>query len=100
MALCIIKQRLISPATGQASLSFMPVMLTSAFTADPSSPSTGWLELPEFPGFSDLKHVGGEASGWLSLLISTGDFKLFENPKGSPKNCYFGLWPNLLEWCC
>ena len=52
MALFIIKQKLISPATGQAPWSFTPVMPTSALAAGPSSPSTGWLELPMLPGFS------------------------------------------------
>lgn len=52
MALFIIKQRLVSPAMGQTALSFTPVMLTSALTAGPNSPSTGWLELPMLSGFS------------------------------------------------
>lgn len=62
MLLCIIKQRLTSPATGQVSLSFMPVVLTSAFAACPSSPISGWLELPELPGFPNWsmgKHQNG-----------------------------------------
>lgn len=77
MAPFIIKQRLISPAIGQAALSFTPVMLTSALVAGPSSPSTvtnaAWV--------LQMKHVGGEGSSQdgQSLPVPAGDFKLFAN---------------------
>jgi len=62
MALFIIKQRLIPPAMGQAPLSFMPAMLTSALAAGSQLSQYRVVGVTDATWALQLKHVGGEAS--------------------------------------